>query len=195
MTVGDVLHQVLPRLPGPALCTVFEAIREVQSIIAARLVMKRAAQIKKPYPARMEFDAGQEAAALPRDFRALESRPRLEDGTFLSPLAGVVTPGPVRFYEVAGRFLRLHPVPQAPVTVLASYFFRPAAPESLEDELPFYGEFDDVFVNGAAGVLSKGLGVVGDRGFVAMIQSQVDAVLHAGEMLHEQQIADSINGL
>lgn len=198
MTVYEVFQRTLLRLQTPATCSIFEALREVQAIITQRLLQRQSALLKKAEAAELEFAAGEGSAPLHRDFLALDGRPFVVGARELKPLAEVPEmrlqqPGTPRCYEVAGRSLRIYPVPDAPVVVQAPYFYRPPVPTALEDELPFYGEFDGVLVEGCVGVMAQGLSVVADRSFVAVIQSQVDAVLLSQDLLAEQLLADAIN--
>jgi hypothetical protein len=201
MTVQEVFNQVLPRLQGPALCTIFEALREVQGIIAGRLLLKRSELLVQDPEAELYFAAGEQRAELPEDFRALFERPYVSAGAALKPLPGPASAqaslaaGPPKYYQVIGRVLRIFPVTDAAYTVLVPYYGTPPIPESLADELPYYGEFDDVLVEGCVAVLTGGLTVVADRAFVGLIQSQVDALLAAKDMVAEQLMADTINGL
>jgi hypothetical protein len=200
MTVQELFESLLTRLPGPALCSIFEAVREVQGIIVNRLLLRRSEMLQADPDAALDYAIGISSAPLPADYYALTGRPFVVGQTPLTPLdrgntANLQVPGTPRFYEVVGRSLKIYPAPDAPLAVQVPYFYRPAILADIAAELPFYGEFDSVFVEGCAGVLSRGLTVVAERGFVGVIQSQVDAVLEAKDLLAEQQMADAINGI
>ena len=198
MTVEELFHRVMTRLTGPAQCSVFEALREVQAIVCNRLLLKQAAELKKSEPAEIELAAGEALAYLPSDFYALDGRPYLLGQRQLAPLAGadtagLQTAGTPRFYEQAGRALRLWPVPAEAAVLQVPYFFRPPILTELTDELPFHGAFDGALVEGCVAVSAAGLAAVADRSLVAVIQSQVDGVLLAQELLSEQLLADALN--
>lgn len=198
MTVQEMFDQMLTRLPGPALCSIFEAVREVQGIIVNRLLLKRSELLRKDPDAQLAYAIDAQSAALPADYYALEGRPFIAGTAAMTPLAGrdtvnMQSSGSPKYYEVVGRNLKIHPPTDTAVTVQVPYFYKPATLTSLAEDLPFYGEFDSVFVEGCADVLSRGLSVVADRGFVGVIQSQVDAVLDAKNILTEQHMADAIN--
>lgn len=198
MTVQDVLDAALSKLSGPALCSIFDALNDVQTIVANRLFARQSGLLKAYEPYEAEFDAGEAMCVLSTNFKALDGRPYIQGVGHLEPLgqtnkATLPTDGRARYYDTAGRALRLYPTPGEAVVVMVPYFFRHAAFSKLEDELPFYGEFDMVLVDGAVAVMQKGRGVLTDRAFLSEIQSQVDQVLHAKDLLDEQQLADTIN--
>lgn len=200
MIIQDLFDQLLGRLTGPALCSIFEAVREVQGIVANRLLLRRSDLLRKEADAVLVYSIGEQIKALPADFGALVGRPFVVGSAPLSPLSGrntsdMQTPGPPKFYEMPGRSLRIHPVTDAAVSVQVPYFFKPPILADLADELPFSGEFDSVFVEGCAAVLTKGLSAVADRVFVSVVQSQVDGVLDARALIDEQLEADAINGI
>lgn len=198
MTIQQLFESLLPRLPGPALCSIFEAVREVQGIIVNRLLLRRSEMLQKDPDAALDYAIDAKSASLPADFYSLMHRPFILGETPLSPLGGgntasLQTAGTPRFFAVIGRTLKIYPPTAEAVTVQVPYFYKPPILTLLSDELPFWGEFDSVFVEGCAGVLVRGMTVVADRGFVGVIQSQVDAVLEAKDLLAEQQMADAIN--
>lgn len=197
LTLQELVHQVLPRLSGPAVCSIFEAVREVHAVICARMLSRRADLLKSPDPAVLLLPANLGWADLPEDCLALDGRPYFA-GKALEPIIqkrAIQASGAPRFYSARGKRLFVEPVPSEDVEVVAPYFSRPMVPEQMSDELPFFGDFDEVYVNGCIGILSRGLSAVADRDFVAMIHAQVDVVLDAQDSLAEQAWADSINGL
>ena len=198
MKISELFPIVMTRLSGPALCSLFEAVREVQGIIVNRRLAKQSPLLVKGIDAELEYLAGDTGMALPRDFLAFAGRPYVEGETPLAPLGSasasrMTAVGKPTCYDLAGRTLRIHPPPAETTTVLVPYFYRPAILSTMEDELPFWGEFDAVFIEGCAGVLSSGLAVVADRAFVSLIQSQVDTVLADKELTAEQNLADALN--
>lgn len=200
MTVQDLFNQMLPRLAGPAVCSIFDAVRSVQEIVANRLLLRRSELLASDYDAKVTFPQGAGKRPLPEDFREFSGRPYLAGGKPLEPLAGRSTEtlqgqGTPKYYAVAGQTLSIWPKPEAATVVWVPYFVRPEAPTALSDEIPFAGAFDGVFAEGCAAVLTQGLSAVANPAFVAVIQSQVDAVLDAKDLVSEQLLADSINGL
>jgi hypothetical protein len=201
MTVGELFKQVMTRLgPGPALCSIFEAVTVVQGVIANRLLLKRSELLVKEPPETLDFLAGDQRKNLPSDYRELSGRPYVAGSTPLGPLGARDTSmlqeaGVPKFFQVRGRTLVVYPPADGAYTVQIPYFFHPPAVTAMTDELPFYGEFDAVLVEGCAAMLKHGLVVVADPAFAALIQSQVDAVLAAKDWAAEQLLADDINGL
>ena len=198
MKISELFPIVMTRLSGPALCSLFEAVREVQGIIVNRLLAKQSPLLVKGVDYELEFLAGDTGQALPRDFLAFSGRPYVAGETPLAPLGSASSSrmnvaGTPTAYDLAGRTLRVYPPPAATTTVLVPYFYRPPILALMSDELPFWGEFDAVFIEGCAGVLSRGLAVVADRSFVALIQSQIDTVLQDKELTAEQNLADALN--
>jgi hypothetical protein len=200
VTVQELFDIMLPRLSGPAKCTIFEAVREVQGIIVNRLLLRRPQMLKKTYDFEVSFEPGESETPLPSDFRTMDGRPYVAGDGALEPLgrispARLSTAGKIQYFEQPGRLLRVYPPPQEATTVRVPYIAAPPVLTKLEDALPFRGEFDSVFVEGAAAMASAGLSAVADRGFVATIQSHVDMAIEARNLHDEQQMADDINGL
>lgn len=197
MTVQDVLQRLLPRAntikPG---CSIFDAVRSVHSIILNRLILHRSDLLQEWVS--LNFDPEGLPADLPAGFTSFAERPRVVGGEILTPLnrhtsQELLTPAAPRYYDVIGRKISLFPPPIGTVTMQAKIFSRPAEPADLDDVLPFDGFFDEVYCEGAFSVMAAGLAAVSDRGFVATIESQVDAALSAKAMADEQMIADAIN--
>jgi hypothetical protein len=198
MTVQEVFDIVILRLPGPALCSIMEAIREVQGIITGRLLLQRSDLLQEDQE--RDFAAGEKFTYLDDEFISFYSRPFVTGSRPLTPLgnidtAGLQTPGVPRYYNLIGKRLSVLPVPDTAVVIQLPTFMRPAVLTRMTEELPFYGEFDAVFIDGAIGVLSRGLSVVSDRNFVTLIQGQVDQQLSAKGLTAEQLEADAINRL
>jgi hypothetical protein len=198
MLISEIFPIVVARLSGPSLCSLFEAVREVQGIIVNRLLAQQSPLLVKGVDYELEFLAGDTGLGLPSDFLAFAGRPYVAGETPLAPLGSASAskmnvPGKPTCYDLAGRTLRIYPPPNATTTVLVPYFYRPPILSTMEGELPFWGEFDAVFIEGCAGVMVAGLAAVADRAFVAMIQSQVDAVLANKELTAEQNLADALN--
>jgi hypothetical protein len=167
-------------------------------VIVNRLLAQKSALLIKGEDGALEFAANAKSAPLPTDFISLAARPYLAGATPLAPLGGqsgalLNTAGTPLYFDIAGRTLRLYPPAQSAVTVCVPYFFRPQILTEMTDTLPFWGEFDSVFVEGCVGVMAQGLTLVANREFVAVIQSQVDAVLRDKELIDEQILADAIN--
>lgn len=200
MTVQDLLERTLTRLPGPALCSIFDAVGGVQDIIVNRMLLRRSDMLSKDPPAEITYAVGDDKSVLPADYVLLSGRPYLPGQTPLSPLAGRDTAGlqiagDPRFFSVTGHNLCIYPPTDKAIVLMVPYFFKPPAPSSLADALPFNGEFDSVIIDGCVAVMSHGMAALSERGFVSIIQAQVDGRLDAREMLAEQLIADSINGI
>ena len=196
MTVIDLMDIVTPRLTGPTACTLFEALREVQAIIANRLLMQRSDMLREELSC--SYLAGVSSAALDSDFLATSERPYVVGKTPLNPLnrldkSGLQTAGEPKYYDIVGKTLWIYPPPDANTTVKVPAFVRPNQLTALTDTLPFFGDLDSVFVEGCVAVLTHGLKVVGDSGFVATIQNLVDQMLLAKNTADEQVMADAIN--
>jgi hypothetical protein len=198
MLLSELLQQVLPRVQGPVLCDLFAAVREVHAVIANRLLLRASDLLQQATEAELTYAVDAQTASLPDDFRALAERPYIAGEKPLAPLdrrstENLQDAGTPVYYKVLGRTLWIYPPTAAEVTVQVPYFAQVTAPAALTDELPFLGEFDRVYVEGATIVMRSGLAAVAEKTFVAMIQSQVDAVLDARDRLAEQQLADAIN--
>ena len=201
MTTQELFDQALSRLSGKQVrCTIFDALREVQGIIASQLLMRRSDLLKAPVPAEIMYVKGEQSSRLPSNFKALDGRPYLSDGSILAPLGQIsptalIAPGKPSHYDLANFHLRIYPPPLTTATVRVPYYFKLTTPTSMTDELPFNGEFDGVILEGCVGMMIAGLTIVADRGFVTVVASQVDAVLAARERIAEQALADAINGV
>lgn len=199
MTVQEIFDRVVLSLSEPPRCHLFEALREVQGIVVGRLLARQSSYLRADEPAWLEFGANEKSAPLPDDFKALDGRPLLNNKP-LAPIGNLSpqslpTSGQPKFFQLSATTLQLIPVPTVTTTIEVPYFFRPPVLKSFSDSLPFNGEFDQVFSSGARELLIKGVSAVADRGFVTIIQAQVDAVLEGQAQLDEQHIADDINGL
>lgn len=199
MTVFEVFSRAVPKVSGPALCTIFEAIGAVQDVIVSRLLSQRSDLLVSDFVDSLTFAAGKKNKQLADDFLGLTDRPYLESGLRLNPLkgqgdAGTAT-GPPRYYKVKGQMLSVYPVPTETTVVYVPFFARPEKPTEMDDELPFWGMFDSAFVDAVVPVLSLGVSAAGEAGFRAAIESQVDLVLQAKAAADEQLLADSINNI
>lgn len=197
MTVFEVFSRAVPKVSGPALCTIFEAIGAVQDVIVSRLLVKRSELLVSDYDATLTYAAGKKEKMLPEEFLGFVDRPYLADATRLNPLrgqglAGTET-GEPQFYKTKGHLLTIYPTPTEETVVYAPFYARPETPTEMDDELPFWGMFDSAFVDAVVPVLSLGVTAAGEAGFRATIESQVDLVLQAKDMSDEQLLADSIN--
>lgn len=199
MTVFEVLSRVMPKGSGPASCTIFEAVATVQDIIVTHLFLRRSDLLLSERDAMLTFKPGAGRKPLPEEFLGLADRPYLASGKKLAPLDGTGLPGvdtgPPRRYRLMGTVLLVYPAPVDETVVGVPYYARPESPESLDDELPFWGMFDSVFVDSCVSVLKSGVMAAGERSFVAAIQSQVDMLISAQELNNEQLMANSINGI
>jgi hypothetical protein len=200
MTVQQILDLALGRLKGPATCGIFDAVREVQGIIVNRLFLRRSDWLRAEEDVVLTFAAGDNVQRLAFDFIALAGRPYVAGVRALLPLGGMdpsrfTAPGAPLFFEQWGKTLKVYPTPDVTTAVAVPCYYRPPILTDLSDVLPFGGVFDGVFIEGVMGLLAQGLSVVADAAFVAMIQSQVDAVLDAKAISDEQLMADGINGL
>lgn len=198
MTVQELAQLLLPRVRGELRCDIFAAVREVQAVIAHRLLLRDSDLLLSATEAELAYAIDAQTANLPSDYKNLAERPYIADQQPLAPLDrrrkdDLQDSGDPRFYQVIGRTLWIYPPTDEAVTVRVPYYANQTAPTAMGDTLPFIGEFDRVFVEGAEYVLREGLSAVADPGFVALIQSQVDAVLDAKERLDEQLLADAIN--
>jgi hypothetical protein len=196
MTVLELMEKVVPRLTGPPACDLFEAVREVQAIISGRLLMARSDMLREMLT--VTFQAGTSSKRLDDDFQAVSERPYPVGLKPLNPLgsmekSSLQTLGDPRYYEVIGKTFWIYPPSASEITIKIPSFMRPATLTTMTDELPFYGDFDSVFIEGCVAVLSAGLKVVGDAGFAAVIGSQVDQQLAARIRINEQAEADAIN--
>lgn len=198
MTIQELLDVILTRIDGPTSCSIFEAVREVQGIIARRLLDQQSELIKSERPATLIFKTGDGKKPLPGDFWQLEGRPFVDGQKPLAPvnrrdLAAYTQPGEPQIYEVIGKSLFIYPSPTSDTRVTVPYFYKPDLLTQLTDELYWYGEFDSVFIDGCVYVLRMGLSAVSNQSFIAMVQSQVDAQLRSATLLVEQQTADALN--
>ncbi len=198
MTVGELLTIVLSRLPGPATCSIFEAVREIQGIVFNRLMMRQSliAHTRTVLTYRVGLPP---VVTVPSDFLGLVDLPYVEKGRSLmpAPAAGggspAVTLSTPQHFSLVGRELWISPPPAEEVQLWITYYAKPATPTAVTDTLPWSGVFDSVLIDGSVKILGAGLPVVADRSFAAMIQSQVDAVLEAQDAINEQMVADAIN--
>lgn len=199
MTVEDIFQSVLVRMAGKTAapgCTIFDAVRGVQSIIVNLLLLKRSDLMVQMLE--VTFMSGETYVSLPAGYASMAQRPYLVGKGVLSPLNGPATseltvPGDPRYYDVIGRNLALFPPPADEAVVNLQAFVRPLAPEAMDDDIPFQGAFDEAYAYGALQIMLEGPGVLSDRGFVAMIETQVNGVLQAKAMADEQLMADAIN--
>jgi hypothetical protein len=196
----DLFNEVVLDLDEPPHRHFLDALREVHAVIVSRMVMRKSSLLRAPYPAEIDFSAGEQAAPLPYDFKALDGRPFTGDGKPLAPLGQISLStlralGSPRYYSLAGRSLRLHPTPDTPVVVSAPYFIAVPAPESMSDDLPFDGEFDQAYISGCRALLSEGISAIASKAFVVPLQAMVDVVIEAAVLAEEQSIADGINDL
>lgn len=197
MTVDDILQSVLPRLAGTKpTCSIFDAIRGVQSIIVNLLLRRRSDLMVQPVD--VDYASTDSSATLPDGFSSMAERPAVVGGNLLSPLQGpaygdLLTAGDPLYYDVIGTAFTLYPPPAADVSVKIKAFVRPVAPAQLDAVIPFQGVFDEVYAYGAHAVMVNGPAVIGDRAFAVLIESQVNEVLTARDLADEQMLADSIN--
>lgn len=199
LTVADVFHRTVSRLQGPALCTIIEAVQAVQEMIVGRLLLRRSEILIAERDVKISMEAGLPRRVLPAGFLALSARPYLADGYRLAPLAGREqvrqAEGHPRCYRVVGRQLEVWPIPVEAIDIYVPHYARPQTIESMDDELPFHGLFDSVFIDGCVAVMSMGLVPQGNNQVAAMVQQGVDALLVSKELSAEQLLADSINDL
>lgn len=201
MTVFEVFNQVVPKVKGAPLCTIFEAIHAVQNVIVSHLHIKRSTLLASDYDDKRVFSTGKKLSYLPDEFLGLSDRPYLDDDnkTRLIPLKGTANPGTEtgapRNFRIRGKLLEIYPVPTETTAVFVPFYARPPVPEEMDDVLPFWSMFDAVFVDSVVPVLSLGIAASGEMTFRTAIETQVDALLLAQELSDEQQLADSINGI
>lgn len=200
MTIQGLFDILLPGMTEPARCGILEAVREVQGIIAGRLLLKRSELLLKDPDGTIDYAVDAQSGSLPADFWGLAQRPYVAGETPLGSLnnqdtAGLQDSATPKYYKLIGKTtLKVYPPTDTEITLQVPYFFKPPVLTDLANDLPFEAEFDSVFIEGCKGVLTRGLAVVADSGFVSVIQSQVDGVLMAKQQVDEQLLADDING-
>lgn len=197
MTVEDLFDMLVPRLAGPPQCTILQAVTAVHQIIVNRLLLKRSDLTKDT----VQLPVATATVTLPDDYFAPDGLPQISGEGNLFPLpagadtslAVFSTPGVPRWQEVKGRTMTVWPPPDVEYTVNVPAFVRPAVPATLDAALPFWGTFDNVYLEGTLAVLQEGISAVADQAFSLLISSQVDQVLVAKDMADEQAEADAIN--
>lgn len=205
MTVQDLFNIVIGRLSGQPTCAIYEAVREVTGIITSRILLKKPQMLQTDVTVPLLENAS--SVTMDDEFITLAARPYIVGSAplsvlYTSDISGLTTPATPRYYQLIHKTLHVYPPAQSTVTIVAPSYMRPAILAYLypglpwqDEELPWQGEFDSVFIDGCVAIMTSGLSVVGNAAFAAMIQSQVDAVLATKDMLDEQLMADSINGL
>jgi len=196
MTINDVFNRVVLKVKEPT-CTIFEAVTAVQDVIVSHLYFKRSEHLVAEDPLELTFKASQGRKFLPDECIDIAGRPALADGTKLKLLKGkedpVLDDDTPQYYRTMGKQLKVFPAPAEDTVITVPVYERPDAPTDLDEDLPFYGMFDSVFVDACSSVLQLGVAAVREAGFATVIQSQVDGVLTSQQLNEEQLMADSIN--
>jgi hypothetical protein len=196
MTVIELMGIVLPRVTGTPTCTLFEALRELLAIISNRLLLARSDLLREELS--VNFSSTRANVTLYPEFQSMSERPYVVGKRPLNPLgrmdkSSLQTPGEPKYYDMVGKTLWLYPPPDANVTVKIPAFVRPVTLTEMDEDLPFFGDLDTVFVEGCVGLLSLGLGAVADPNFIGLLQNKIDQLLAARNIADEQTQADAIN--
>ncbi|CAB4211896.1 hypothetical protein UFOVP1419_46 [uncultured Caudovirales phage] len=199
MTLQELLDIIEPSMPGTeATCSFVEAVRLAHTAIINRLVQVRSDALVQEIT--VDVAAGEDIGYLPDEFLSLSRRPQIVGGAFLNMLtsndtSGLETAAVPAFYRVVGKLIQLFPPTAADVTIKMLARMRPDAPAAMYDDLPFTGDFDQIYIDGVIAILSGGLAAMNAKTYVAGIQMQVDQLLSGADGDDEQVLADSINGI
>lgn len=192
MTAQELLDIVLPRLAkeggqGQHL-NFLEAVRATADIITKRLWLLRSDLLEEDFEKELAGDEAQ--ITLDADFLGLveNSQPWLdyEDGTrrVLTPLPSGIKhtfteAGSPLYYELRGRTLTVFPTAREAVTVRGEQYAQPDPVEEMQDDLPFDGIFDQLFIDSVTRIGKDGLAVTVNQAFALLLYGQVDQLVHA----------------
>jgi hypothetical protein len=199
MTLQELLDIVEPSMPGmnPA-CSFVEAVRLTHTTIINRLVQVRSDALVQEIT--VDIATGEDIGYLPDEFMSLSRRPQIVGGAFLNMLtsndtSALETAAVPSFYRIVGKLIQVFPPTNAAITIKMLARLRLDVPAAMYDDLPFNGDFDQVYIDGVVAVLSGGLAAMNAKTYVPVIQLQVDQMLSGSDGDDEQVLADSINGL
>ena len=199
MKLEELLDIIEPSMPGmEPTCSLVEAVRLAHTAIVNRLMQVRSEALVEEVL--VDIPADDDIGYLPDEFHSLYRRPQIVGGSFLAALtssdtSGMETAATPRYYQVVGKLLQVYPPTDTALTLKLLARMRPAAPVEMNDEFPFTGDFDQVYIDGVVAILSGGLAAMNAKQYLAGIQMQVDQIISGASGDDEQMMADSINGL
>lgn len=199
MTLAELLDIIEPSMPGTeATCSLVEAVRLTHTAIVNRLVQLRSDALVQEITA--DISSGDDLGYLPDEFMSLSRRPQIVGGSFLNMLTSndtstLETAAVPRFYQVVGKLIQVFPPTNANISIKMLARIRPDAPVEFTDDIPFNGDFDQIYIDGVLAVLSGGIAAMNAKAYVPGVQIQVDQLLSGNTGDDEQVLADSINGI
>ncbi|MFZ4856140.1 MAG: hypothetical protein ACOYL3_07060 [Desulfuromonadaceae bacterium] len=199
MTLQELLEIIEPSMPGiEATCSFTEAVRLTHTAIINRLVQLRSDALVEELTT--DIVSGDDLGYLPDEFMSLSRRPQIVGGAFLNMLtsndtSALETAAVPRFYRIVGKLIQVFPPTDANITIKMLARMRPDAPVAMDDDIPFSGDFDQIYIDGVLAVLSGGIAAMNAKAYVPGVQIQVDQLLSGNSGDDEQVLADSINGI
>jgi len=157
MTVQDLLHKTLPRLKGPAVdgMDIFQAVNSLSDLLFMALIDRQSDLAKAT--GEVVVVAGSPEGELPEGFLGATEHPWVEDQGQLRPMTETYrseytgqTGQVPEFYDLRGTVLTIYPYPAATdsdVTVHVPYWQYPAAVEAMDDDLPYCGYLDQIYLD------------------------------------------------
>lgn len=190
MTAGELLDIILPRLSsGKAQNLAFiDAVQTTAEIITRRLWLKRSDLLKQDFEKALAEDSA--SVTLDADFLGMaeNSQPWLDYGEgrkqVLAPLPSGMKhtfsdSGLPLYYQLRGFTLSVFPTASEASALKGEMYARPAAVTALDDNLPFDGIFDRLFIDAVLIVGRESGAVTVNQAFAAMLYDQVDSIIHA----------------
>lgn len=185
MTAGELLEKILPRLAvTPQTATFLDSLQATVEIVARRLWLKGSDLLRVDLEA--DVKAGENEVVLPCGFLGFASLPWAIYGgrrRTLPPLPGGLKgtfsgQAPPKYHELIGPIVTLYPATDAALTFVAEIYARPSLIESLDDNLPFRGVFDQLFIDAVTRVGKEGMILTVSPVFEAYLYRQVDQIVH-----------------
>lgn len=187
MTVAELLDTVLPKLASrPQESTFLGAVQTVQEVITRRLWMVKSELLEGDFS--LAVAAGGNSAALDADTLGLKLHLHpwiVYDGQRfeLRPLpaglkdsASLEAESRPEYYRLRGNDISLYPTTDADLTLKGEAYLKPAAITALSDVLPWFGFFDQVFIDAVAKFGAGGLMLTVTSEMTLFLYQQVDQV-------------------
>lgn len=199
MKLEELLDIIEPSMPGmEPTCSLVEATRLTHTAIINRLLQVKSDVLVEELL--IAVPANDDIGHLPDDYQSLARRPQIVGGDFLTVLtssdtSALETAGTPKYYQIIGKLLQVFPPTDTAINIKLLARLRPAAPALMDDDLPFNGAFDQVYIDGVVAILSGGIKAMNAKTYLQGIQLQVDQIISGAAGDDEQLMADSINGL
>lgn len=199
MKLEDLLDIVEPSMPGmEPTCSLVEAVRLTHTAIINRLLQVQSDVLVEELS--IAVPVNDDIGLLPDGYQSLARRPQIVGGGFLNALtssdtSALETAGTPKYYQIIGKLLQVFPPTDTAINIKLLARLRPAAPALMDDDLPFTGAFDQVYIDGVVAILSGGIKAMNAKTYLPGVQMQVDQIISGAAGDDEQLMADSINGL